>query len=221
MNLSYRLTGTFVEACNCAIICPCWLEDEPTEGFCAGLFAWTFAPGSTIEAHDVGGHGLVSVSVHGDSRRGGASESAIFVDRRLDPQVVELLVRAFSGRAGGPLADLAGVTGDVVLHGPADVDVRPTGDGYAIAVTSDGNQLVRVSGHAKRYDANTDPLRLTASALHHELGIGAEPVTVHVSDELQIDVAALPGPALDVLARSGMTGSFTYVADGRDDDRDR
>ncbi len=218
MNLSYRLSGTFVEACNCAVICPCWLEDDPTEDFCAGLFAWTFAPGSTIEAHDVSGHALVSVSVHGDSRRGGASESAIFVDRHLDREAVELLVQAFSGRAGGPLADLASVTGDVVLHGPADVAVRRSDEAYVISVTSDGTQLVHVSGHEKRYDANAEPMRLTASALHHELGIGSEPVTVHVSDELRIDVAALPGPALDVVARSGMTGNFTYVANGRDDD---
>ncbi len=223
MNLSYHLTGTFIEACNCTVICPCWLDDEPTEDFCAGLYAWTFAPGSTIEQYDVSGRTVVSVTVHGDSRRGGTSESAIFVQRSADEKAdraVALLLQAFGGLAGGPLADLGPVTGDVIMDGLADIRVEQNGGGYEVEVHAKGARLVHVTGTPKRFDSNTEPVRLTDSALHHEMGIGTSPVTVHVSDEFAVDIAALPGPSIDVLTRSGMTGTFRYVGDGRDEDPD-
>ena len=219
MNLSYDLTGTFIEACNCTLICPCWLDDRPSEDFCAGLFAWTFDPGSQIEAVPVGGHSLVSVTVHGNSRRSRSSESAVFVDLGVPAAAVPMLTQAFAGRAGGPLADLAGVTGDVVLEGAADVQVTRDDAEYRITVHYDGGQVVHVHGHPRHFDLNVDPLRLTGSALHDELGVTAgDPVTAHVTDTLQVDVAALRGPAIDLTARSGMTGRFTYRSDGRDDD---
>ncbi len=218
MDLSYDLSGTFVEACNCTVICPCWVDDEPTEEFCAGLFAWTFATGSSIEGQDVGDRTVVGVTVHGDARRGGASESAMFVDDALSPQVADLLVRAFSGRGGGPLADLAAVTGDVVLDARADVEVATTATGYEISVRRSGSTLIHVTGHEQRFDSSTRPLTLHDTALHAELGIGSGAVTAQVSDALTLDVAALPGPALDVVGVSGMTGSFRYVSRGSDDD---
>lgn len=219
MNLSYDLTGTFIEACNCTLICPCWLDDRPSEDFCAGLFAWTFDPGSQIETVPVGGHSLVSVTIHGNSRRGVGSESAVFVDRNVPAVAVPLLTQAFAGRAGGPLADLAGVTGDVVLEGAADVQVTRQGADYLVTVSYDGGQVVHVHGTPKHFDLNADPLQLTGSALHDELGIAAgDPVTAHVTDTLQLDVAALRGPALDLSTRSGMTGRFTYRSTGHDGD---
>ena len=38
--MGYLLNGTFVEACDCRLMCPCWTDDEPDDGHCTGLFAW-------------------------------------------------------------------------------------------------------------------------------------------------------------------------------------
>lgn len=221
MNLTYNLHGTFVEACNCTVICPCWVEDEPTEEFCAGLFAWTFAGGSTIQGQDVSGHALVSVTIHGNARRGSGSESAVFVDDHASPQVADLLVEAFSGRGGGPLADLAEVTGEVVWRGRAGVEVGHASGGYQVSVTSsEGSSFLRAIGAPTHFDNNADPLTLQHTALHTELGLGDQPVTAHTSQELMIDVTALPGAPVEEVNRSGMTGSFRYVSSGVEDDDD-
>lgn len=214
MSLTYTLTGTFIEACNCTVICPCWVDDEPSEQFCAGLFAWRFAAGSTIDGLDVSGGTLVSVTVHGDARRGGASESALYVDGVPDAAVSPLL-RAFAGRAGGPLMRLARVTGDVVDEGRADIELTEVGDGWSIRVrTLGGGDLVRADGQGKRFDANPTRLSLNDTALHLELGIGDNPVFASETSQLAIDVSALPGPPLDVTGRSGMTGPFRYHGTG-------
>lgn len=221
MKFRYNLRGTFVEACNCIVICPCWVEDEPTEKFCAGLFAWTFADGSLIQGRDVGGHSLVSVTVHGDARRGNRSESAVFVGDGVDQQAADLLVQAFAGQGGGPLADLAGVTGDVVWKGRAHIEVGHAQGGYQVSVAApDGASFLRAVGGPTHFDTNAEPLTLHHTALHAELGIGSEPVTAHRSRELTIGIAALPGGAIDEVNRSGMTGSFRYVSSATDDDDD-
>lgn len=193
MNLKYDLHGTFVEACNCTVICPCWVEDEPTEQFCAGLFAWAFADGSTIGGQDVGGHALVSVTIHGDARRGSGSESAVFVDDHVRPQVAD-----------------------------ADVEVGNASGGYQVSVTSsEGSSFLRAIGAPTHFDDNANPLTLQHTALHTELGLGDQPVIAHTSQELMIDVSALPGAPVEEINRSGMTGSFRYVSSGAEDDDDK
>jgi len=216
MNLQYHLTGTFIECCNCHVVCPCWVDDEPDEDFCAGIFAWTFDPGSTIQGEELGGRSVVSVTMHGDSRRGGQSTSAIYVDQALSPAVADLLVQAFGGRGGGTLAELATVTGTVVDGVRAAVSVTHEAGGWQVRVQSGSSQLVRAEGLPRRFDFDPAPLTLTHTALSAELGIGGDGVVAQDGSLLQLEVAALPGPPVDVVGRSGMTGRFSYTGDGAD-----
>lgn len=220
MDLAYRLSGTFIEACNCAVICPCWVDDEPDEAFCAGLFAWTFEPASRIEGHDVSGLTLVSVTVHGDARRGGDSQSALYLDHTADAAVRDLLVTAFAGRGGGALAALARVTGDVVDSGPARIAVTGAADpdssgGWEVSVRlDDATTLIKAAGMPAAFDGSTRPLQLTHTALSAEHGIGDGPVTAQRTDSFVVDVSPLPGPGLDLVGRSGMRGRFSYIGAG-------
>jgi Protein of unknown function (DUF1326) len=38
--ITYDLKGTFYEACDCEVICPCWAGVPPDMGSCTGLFVW-------------------------------------------------------------------------------------------------------------------------------------------------------------------------------------
>src|SRR5919107_548878 len=53
--MGYLLNGTFVEACDCRLMCPCWTDDEPDDGHCTGLFAWSVDTGSTVDGLQVAG----------------------------------------------------------------------------------------------------------------------------------------------------------------------
>jgi hypothetical protein len=211
MDISYHLTGTFIEACNCKVICPCWVDDTPDEDHCAGLFAWVFDDDATIAGHPVGGRSLVSATIHGDSRRGGTSESVIYVDDALSEPVKDLLVAAFSGKGGGTLADLAQVTGEVLDAARADINITTSTAGWLVQVrASDATTLIRVTGVPELFNGSSEPLTLRHTALSAELGTLADPVTAQRTGILTIDVAALPGPMLEVTGRSGMTGRFAY-----------
>ena len=218
--MGYLLHGTFVEACDCRLMCPCWTDDEPDDGHCTGLFAWSVADGSTVDGCAVGGARVVCVTTHLGRRRGDDVRdntlSVLFVDTSALTVDVDAafaaLGRAFSGTAFGPLADLAAVNGTVVLVEPAAVAVTEAGGTCTVTVTDGaGARTVTAALTPAAFDGN-DPLTLRRTALSRELGIGdEETVTAHHSDALTIRTAALPGGYVEVSGRSGMRGPFHYV----------
>lgn len=129
--MRYHLTGRFIECCNCKIVCPCWVDDTPTEDHCAGFFAWTFDEDCQIDGYDVSHRHVVVVTVHSDRSRGGSSESVIFVDDRLDDVPAATLAAAFAmddPERTDPLADLRTVLGDPVARTSARIRIDEVTD---------------------------------------------------------------------------------------------
>ena len=46
MAESWKVKGTYFEACNCAAACPCVFLSAPTEGNCTVILAWHIDQGS-------------------------------------------------------------------------------------------------------------------------------------------------------------------------------
>lgn len=216
---SYAIHGTFIEACDCYVVCPCWVDDEPDEGHCTGLTAWSLAEGSVIGGVPVGGRTVVSVSTHSGPRRvdgaGNPTTSTyLYVDNRADEAERRELVRGFSGAFAGPLAALADVSGTVVGHDRAHVRIDEYANGrWEVRVSKDGDSpIVHASGEPRRFDGRPDPLELSHTALSAELGVRPEAprVVAQGGREMGIHVGSLPGGYLDVVGRSGMRGAFRY-----------
>jgi hypothetical protein len=220
--MGYKLNGRFVEACDCRLMCPCWTDDEPDDGHCTGLFAWTLDAGSTVDELPVAGARVVCVTAHLGRRRGEAAKentlSVLFVDTARLPagtnadDAFRTLGLAFSGEALGPLKDLATVNGTVVLVERADIEITETGGDVTVTVSDlAGMQPVLATLSPARFDGR-EALILQRTALSKELGIkDDETVTAHHSDTLTIRAAALPGGFIEVTGRSGMRGPFHYV----------
>jgi hypothetical protein len=113
-SVVYDLKGTLLEACSCGILCPCWVGEDPDQGTCDAFMAYQFDEG-TIRGVDVSGLSFVSVvQIPGNVLTPGSWRIAIFVDDRASDEQLDALVAAFSGKLGGPLADLAGLVGEIV-----------------------------------------------------------------------------------------------------------
>ena len=215
--MSYTLTGSFIEACDCFIVCPCWVDEDADDGHCTGLVAWSLGAGSTIDGTPVHGRKVVSVTAHGSRRRGGTSSTVVFVDHEATPTQARLLAKAFAGGLDGPLAELADVSGRVVLTGQAVIELVDDGQAWSVSVRlppdAPAADAVDVAGVPRIFsDDGGSPLSLRNTALSTEFGVPAtEPdVTSLRSDHLKVAVAALPGGFVDVVGRSGMTGTFRY-----------
>lgn len=221
--MGYQLSGQFIEACDCYVVCPCWVDDDPDEGHCTGLFAWMLDPGSHLGGMDVGGRRVVAVTSHRGNRRTARSSTVIFVDQEAGPEQAARLADAFAGQADGPLADLAVVSGDIVSRAQAWIEIRASDDAGRTGWTVTVRQLpdprtprsptatyVRATGEPRSFD-DGPPMTLTHHALAKELGDTRDvPVTSQQGEQLDIRVGALEGGWVEVNGRSGMRGRFSY-----------
>jgi hypothetical protein len=110
----YRLKGTLLEACSCDVLCPCWIGEDPDGGECYGIVAYHFSEGM-VEGVDVSGLSLVNINhIPGNILTPGSWRVVMILDSAGSEAQRDALVRAFSGKLGGPLADLAGLVGEVL-----------------------------------------------------------------------------------------------------------
>jgi len=118
----YRLEGTLLEACSCDVLCPCWIGEDPDGGECYGIVAYHFSKGE-IDGVDVSGLNLVNINhIPGNVLTPGSWRVVMLVDAAATEKQRDALVRAFTGKLGGPLADLAGLVGE--LRGIEIVPIR-------------------------------------------------------------------------------------------------
>ena len=110
----YDLKGTLLEACSCGVLCPCWVGEDHDLGTCDAFIAYQFDSG-TVRGVDVGGLSFVTVNhIPGNVLTPASWRVVIFVDERATDEQFQALVDAYSGKLGGPLADLAGLIGEVL-----------------------------------------------------------------------------------------------------------
>jgi hypothetical protein len=226
--MDYFFTGDFIEACDCFVVCPCWVDDDPDGGHCTGLFAWLIdadrepAPASkakpepkmTIDGVGVAGRTVVALTTHSGNRRGTGASTVLYVDDRATADQFTLLTRAFAGELEGPLADLAAVSGAVLSRKRARITVDPGTDGWTVTVTLPEDPgtvpVIRATGGQRTLENEDAALTLRHTALSHELGIGGAEVTTQLGGELSVRVGALAGGYVEVTGRSGMRGRFSY-----------
>jgi len=89
-------------------------REDPDGGSCDAFVAYHFDAG-TIKGVDVGGLSIVNVvQIPGNVLTPGSWKIVMFVDERATDEQLEALTAAYGGTLGGPLADLAGLVGEVL-----------------------------------------------------------------------------------------------------------
>jgi hypothetical protein len=112
--MAYEIEGRLLEVCTCKVVCPCWVGDDPDGGRCDSALAWGIDTG-TIDGVDVSGLTLaLSVHIPGNVLTPRSWKAAVFVDDRASDEQQAALLKVFTGQAGGAIADLAGLIGEVV-----------------------------------------------------------------------------------------------------------
>jgi len=118
--MGYHLEGRLLEVCNCKVLCPCWIGEDPDNGTCDTIVSWRVDKG-VIEGTDVSGLTIAAVAhVPGNILQGNWT-AAIFVDAKASAAQEQALLKVYTGQAGGPVADLAKLIGTVVSVERADI----------------------------------------------------------------------------------------------------
>ena len=111
--MGYKLEGSILEVCDCNVLCPCWVGEKPDNGTCQSALAYHFDRG-TIDGIDVSGLTFaVNVFIPGNPLEGNW-RAQLYVDERASQEQETALLGVFTGKQGGPVADLASLVGEVV-----------------------------------------------------------------------------------------------------------
>jgi hypothetical protein len=111
--VAYELEGRILEVCDCNVLCPCWVGEDPDPGTCDAIVAWHIDRG-TIGSVDVSGRTLAALGFIPGNILQGNWKVAVIVDDGATPAQQEALLQVWTGQLGGPVADLAQLIGEVV-----------------------------------------------------------------------------------------------------------
>ena len=103
--LSWAISGTYLEACNCEAICPCRriggrAGGRSTYGECIVALSWAVQRGGVGDV-DLTGLGAVMATRYSDDEPGSPWTFALFVDERGDDRQRRALADVLTGRLGG------------------------------------------------------------------------------------------------------------------------
>jgi hypothetical protein len=102
---AWRVSGTYLEACNCQAICPCRrvagrAGGRSTYGVCEGALSWVVERGRADDV-DLGGL-AVALSLHYDDDEPGSPwDFFLYLDERGDERQRAALRAIFTGASGG------------------------------------------------------------------------------------------------------------------------
>jgi len=126
MPTSLKIAGSFFEACNSDIACPCVFLNPPTTDDCTLLLAWHIDQGRFGQI-DLDGLNAV-LAVHSPGHMMETKwKVAFYVDERANQNQRDALTQIFSGQAGGHLAGVAPLIGEVLGVKAVPIEYRSEG----------------------------------------------------------------------------------------------
>lgn len=201
--MGYQVDGRLLEVCTCNVLCPCWVGSDPDGGTCDSVIAWHVDSGS-VNGVDVSNHTVAAiVHIPGNVLQGNWKALLVLDDRVSDAQL-DALVGVFSGKLGGPIADLAALIGEVV-----GVEKMPI-----------SFEVVNGEGHVKigsTLEAELEPLRGadgSATSLHDSVfsTIPGSPAYVGRSLSFRRETEQYGLKNLNIQGRNAIQGSFHFEA---------
>lgn len=111
--MGYQLEGRILEVCDCNVLCPCWIGENADNGTCDAIVAWHVDRG-TIDGVDVSGRTLALMPHIPGNILAGNWKALVVIDDQASAAQQEAILGVWTGKKGGPVADLAKLVGEVV-----------------------------------------------------------------------------------------------------------
>jgi hypothetical protein len=194
----WKVNGTYFEACNCAVACPCVFLSAPTEGTCTVLLAWHIDKGN-FGAVQLSGLNVALLATTPGHMTQTKWKVALYLDDKAGSDQQKALGTIFSGQAGGHLAALGPLIGEVMGVKPVPIEFSSSGK----------QRSLRIPHIA---EANIEALDGQGGALvtienHPFTAVPGHPAVVSMSKQLKINDY---GIALEISGKNGFYSAFAY-----------
>jgi hypothetical protein len=200
--MAYQLEGSLLEVCTCNILCPCWVGEDPDGGKCDGVLAWHFDQG-TINGTDVSGRTFAILTHIPGNILEGNWRIVAYVDDGATEEQQNALLDVWTGKLGGPVADLAQLVGEVLAVERAPITFQVEGAKGTLKI---GNAI----------EARLEPFKGAtgeSTALHDSIftTIPGSPAVVGKAESYRVD-AKEHGFEIDLQGHNAVQGSFRFAA---------
>jgi hypothetical protein len=198
MAESWKVNGTYFEACNCAAACPCVFLSAPTEGTCTVLAAWHIDKGmfGAVQLNGLNAALLAATPGHMMQTKW---KVALYLDDKASADQQKALGGIFSGQAGGHLAVLGPMIGEVLGVKAVPIEYSANGKQRSMripniaeseieALTGQGGALVTIDNH---------PFTI----------VPGQPAVVSTSRKLKFSDH---GISIDLSGKTGFYSAFAY-----------
>ena len=198
--MAYQLEGRLLEVCTCNVLCPCWVGEDPDNGTCDGVLAWHVDEG-TVNGTNVSGRTLVILTHIPGNILQGNWRVRVYVDDEATPEQKDAMLNVWTGKLGGPVADLAKLVGEVMAVEQVPITFEVKG--------VDGTLKV-----GKAIDAGLKPFQGATgkdTAIHDTIftTIPGSPAYVGKATHYRVDA---PEFQIDLRDHNAVSGSFRFVA---------
>jgi hypothetical protein len=200
--MGYHLEGRLLEVCNCKVLCPCWIGEDPDFGTCDTIVSWRVDKGD-VDGVDVGGLTIAAVAHIPGNILAGNWTAAIFVDDHASAKQEAALLKVYTGQAGGPVADLAKLIGTVVSVERAPIRFEVEGGKGTLQIGTDYYaELEPFVGAMGGKTTLTDTVFSTVPGA--PVFVGKAPVYRSKNAKIGIDV--------DIKGHNALQSTFTFDA---------
>jgi hypothetical protein len=200
--VTYELKGSLLEVCTCNTLCPCWVGEDPDGGVCEGVLAWHVDEGA-IKGIDVSGRTLVILAHIPGNILQGNWRVVVYVDDGATDEQQQALLDVWTGKLGGPIADLAQLVGEVVAVERVPIRFAVEGVAGTLAIGD------AIEAALRPFQGATGQ----STALHDSIftTIPGSPAYVGKADTYKIN-AAQHGFTIDLQGHNAVQGSFRFAA---------
>lgn len=202
--MAYELEGQLLEVCTCNTLCPCWVGEDPDGGICEGVLSWHVVKGS-VNGTDVSGRTLSLLAHIPGNILEGNWRVVVYIDDGATDEQQQALLDVWTGKLGGPIADLAQLVGEVLAVERAPVIFQVEGEEIAgrFAIgNSISAELEPFKGATGKATAMYDTVFTT---------IPGSPAYPGKATTYKVDVAE-HGFEIDLTGHNAVSGTFRFAA---------
>jgi hypothetical protein len=200
--MGYKLEGSLLEVCDCKVLCPCWIGEDPDNGTCRGTVAHHYTSGR-IDDVDVSGLTIAMLAFIPGNVLKGNWRVAMFIDERATEAQFQALLSVYKGERGGPVAELGKLIGEVVSVERAPIKFTVRNGKGMLSVGAD------VHAEMEPYiGPHGEPTKLVESVFST---IPGSPAYVSKASRYRARNAKL-GYDLDIQGHNAIQGHFSFQA---------
>jgi len=198
MSEKWQVRGTYFEACNCKIVCPCNFLGAPSEGECKVVVAWHVDEGQ-FGSTDLAGLNAALFAYSPGHMMESKWKVALYTDDRASPEQAEALAMIFSGQGGGHLSALGPLIGEVLGVKAAPIGYHAEGKRRGVRVGNVAEvDIEGLEGQGGRpVEVHNVPFTVVPD----------QPMVASKSTRLRYDDYGL---AVDISDRNGYYSPFAY-----------